>query len=83
MALVTFDEYKGQPIIQLCRDEEDRFPFQFGLAKARLIVECFDDIQQFVEDNETEEKPKRNTNGKAKPSKKKGKKTRSRNDDDE
>lgn len=80
MAIVTFDEYKNQPMIVISRSEEDRFPFTFGLGKARLIVECIDEIQQFVEDNEEEEKPKKNSNGKV-SSKKKGKKTRSRDDD--
>ena len=44
-------EYKGEQLIVLKRDEEDRFPFQFGIKKAKLILEHINDIKEFVEDN--------------------------------
>lgn len=44
-------EYKGEPLIVLKRDEDDRFPFQFGIKKAKLILEHIEDIKEFVEDN--------------------------------
>ena len=44
-------EYKGEQLIVLKRDEEDRFPFQFGIKKAKLILEHIEDIKEFVEDN--------------------------------
>lgn len=43
-------EYKGSPMIKLMRDETDRYPFQFGVRKAQLILENIDDIKQFVEE---------------------------------
>lgn len=42
--------YKGHPTISL--DSESRFPFTFGLAKAKLIVEHIDAIREFVQRNE-------------------------------
>lgn len=37
------------PTITLNPDSKD--PFRFGIKKARLIVEQFDHIKKFVEDN--------------------------------
>lgn len=41
-------EFKGKPIIILKRDEEDKYPFSFGLSKARLILENIEEIKKFV-----------------------------------
>lgn len=41
-------EFKGQPMLELTRNEDDRYPFTFGLGKAKLIVEHIEDIQDFV-----------------------------------
>lgn len=41
-------EYKGNPMIVLTQGPEDKFPFQFGLKKAKLILDHLDDIKQFV-----------------------------------
>ncbi|MEO5657603.1 MAG: hypothetical protein ABIO65_03350 [Nitrospiria bacterium] len=41
-------EYKGNPMIVLTQGPEDKFPFQFGLKKAKLILEHLDDIKQFI-----------------------------------
>lgn len=51
-------EYKGQPVIILKRNDNDKYPFSFGLSKARLIIEYFEEIKKFVAeaDNKTEEK---------------------------
>jgi hypothetical protein len=51
MAIVEFGEFKGNKMIILKRNPEDKYPFQFGLSKAKLIVEHFADIKKFVEDN--------------------------------
>ncbi|HNY91236.1 MAG TPA: hypothetical protein PKJ13_03375 [bacterium] len=40
-------EFKGNPILTLNPDE--RYPFSFGLSKARLILAHLDDIRAFVE----------------------------------
>ncbi|MFC1560106.1 hypothetical protein ACFLZ2_02525 [Candidatus Margulisiibacteriota bacterium] len=48
--IVERSEYKGRPLLVIKQDENDKFPFSFGLGKARKIVECIDDIKKFVED---------------------------------
>ncbi len=52
-------EYKGQPVIILKRSESDRYPFSFGLSKARMIIEAIEEIKKFVEehDGNSEKKP--------------------------
>ena len=49
MAVVEESEYKGNPMIVLRRSPEDRYPFQFGLSKAKLILDSVDDIRKWVE----------------------------------
>lgn len=51
MSEVLEGEYKGSPMLIIRNDEKDRFPFQFGLKKAKLILAHIDDIQAFVEKN--------------------------------
>jgi len=46
---VEYGEFKGNKIIKLMKDENDQYPFSFGLSKARLIVENFEEIKNFVE----------------------------------
>ena len=50
--MIEKSEYKGKPIIVIKRNEEDKYPFSFGLSKAKLILENIDEIKKFVEDNE-------------------------------
>lgn len=50
--MVEKSEYKGKPIIVIKRDENDKFPFSFGVAKARLIMENLDEIKKFIEEND-------------------------------
>lgn len=45
-------EFKGQPVIRLVTGDMDKYPFVFGLGKARRILACLDDIKQFVADEE-------------------------------
>lgn len=77
MAIVKHSEYKGRPIISIARDDEDRFPFQFGLAKAKLVLDNLGAVRKFVEKYDSSEEE---SNGKPKSSKKKAK---ARRDDDE
>ncbi len=49
--IVEHGEFKGKPVLILKRDEEDKYPFSFGLSKAKLIVENIDAIKKFVEEN--------------------------------
>lgn len=52
MAIVEESEYKGNPMIVLKNSEEDKFPFQFGIKKAKLVLEHIEDIKKFVEKHE-------------------------------
>ena len=47
---VEFDEYNGNPVIILKRDENDAYPFRFGVRKAQLILDHIDDIKKFVKE---------------------------------
>lgn len=49
--MIERSEYKGNPIIVIKRNEEDKYPFSFGVAKARLILENIEEIKKFVEEN--------------------------------
>jgi hypothetical protein len=51
--MIEKSEYKGKPIIVIKRNEEDKYPFSFGLSKAKLILENIEEIKKFVEENET------------------------------
>ena len=55
MGVVSEAEYQGRPIIVLKNSEEDKYPFQFGLRKARLILEHIEDVKKFVEKYADEE----------------------------
>jgi len=48
---IEFDEYRGNKMIVLKRDENDNYPFRFGLRKAQLILENIDAIKKFVKEN--------------------------------
>ncbi|MFQ5589435.1 MAG: hypothetical protein ACE5F7_11430 [Nitrospiria bacterium] len=45
-------EFKGNPMIILSQGEDDKFPFQFGLKKAKLILEYVEEIRAFVKKHE-------------------------------
>lgn len=53
--MIERTEYKGKPVLILRRDENDKYPFSFGLNKARLILENIEDIKKFVAENSSEE----------------------------
>lgn len=52
----TVSEYKGNAIISLPVAGSTKYPFTFGLNKAKAIMQYLDDIKKFIEDNETKEK---------------------------
>lgn len=54
MSIVEESEFKGNAMLVLKQNEEDKFPFQFGVKKAKLIVENIEEIKKFVEKNDTE-----------------------------
>jgi len=52
MSEVTQGEYKGSPMLIIKKSPDDQYPFQFGLKKAKLILEHINDIQSFVEEHD-------------------------------
>ena len=50
MSIVDFDEYKGNKLIVLKKSEDDPYAFKFGKGKAKLIVENFEAIKKFAEE---------------------------------
>jgi len=49
MSIVEESEFKGNKMIVLKNNEEDQYPFQFGVKKAKLVLENIDAIKAFVE----------------------------------
>jgi len=49
MSIVSESEFKGNPMLVIKNSEEDKFPFQFGLKKAKLVLENIEEIKKFVE----------------------------------
>ena len=47
---VDYGEFKGHKMIILKKDDNDQYPFQFGKAKAKLIVENYQAIKDFSEE---------------------------------
>ena len=62
MAIVSESEFKGNAMLVLKRTEEDRFPFQFGLNKAKLMLEAVEEIKAWVAKQEAG-KPKASAGG--------------------
>ena len=52
MSIVSESEFKGNPMLVIKNDEEDKYPFQFGLRKAKLVLENIEEIKKFVEKND-------------------------------
>ena len=44
--------YKGSKVLTFKKDANDQYPFSFGLAKAKTIMENIEAIQKFVSDND-------------------------------
>ena len=49
---IEYTEFKGNKIIKLIseNDTEGNWPFSFGKTKAKLIVENFEAIKKFAEE---------------------------------
>jgi hypothetical protein len=48
--MVEYSEYNGNPVIVLSKGPDDRYPFSFGQAKAKLIAENIEAVRKFAED---------------------------------
>lgn len=53
--MIERSEYKGKPVLIIKRDENDKYPFAFGLNKAKMILENLEEIKRFVEENAKDE----------------------------
>lgn len=50
--IVERSEYKGNPMLVIKNSEDDKFPFSFGIAKAKKILENIEAIKKFVAEND-------------------------------
>ncbi|MEA3492875.1 MAG: hypothetical protein U9R38_00645 [Candidatus Margulisiibacteriota bacterium] len=50
--IVERSEFKGRPMLVIKNSEDDKYPFSFGLSKARKIVENIEEIKKFVAENQ-------------------------------
>ena len=55
--MIKRGEYQGKPVISLIRAEDDKYPFTFGAAKAKLILANLEEIRKFVEESEAGKPP--------------------------
>ena len=51
----SFEEFKGNKMIVLKRDESEKWPFKFGKGKAKLIIENIEAIKKFADGGAEEE----------------------------
>ena len=58
MSIAEESEFKGNPVLILKNDPEDRYPFTFGVKKAKLMLEHIEDIKAFVTKNDKEKQAK-------------------------
>ena len=49
MSEATEGEFKGNAMLILKNTPDDKFPFQFGVKKAKLVLQHIEDIKKFVE----------------------------------
>jgi len=49
MSIVEESEFKGNPMIVIKQNEEDKYPFQFGVKKAKMVLENLEAVKKFVE----------------------------------
>ena len=54
MSSVKEGIFKNNPVLTLKNFEEDKFPFSFGLKKAKLLLAHLPDIKSFVQKYSTE-----------------------------
>jgi len=55
-----YTQYKGHAVLILTTGKDDQFPFRFGVANAKRILECVSDIKRFVEDDDAMQLMKKN-----------------------
>jgi len=45
-------EYQGKPTLTLKRFEDEKYPFSFGVEKAKRIMESLEEIKKFIADED-------------------------------
>ena len=50
--IVEKGEYKGKPMLIIKNSEDDKFPFSFGISKAKKILAAIEEIKKFVAEND-------------------------------
>ena len=53
MSEILEGDYRGNVMLIIRQTPQDKFPFQFGLKKAKLILEHVEDIKKFVQSHPT------------------------------
>jgi hypothetical protein len=48
MSTAMETDFKGKPVLVIQQVPDDKFPFQFGVRKAQLVLAHLDDIRRFV-----------------------------------
>ena len=51
--MIEFGEFKGRKVMKIKKSEDDTFPFTLGKAKAKLMVENFEEIKKFAEEEDS------------------------------
>ena len=49
MSEVLEGDYRGNAMLIIRQTPDDKFPFQFGLKKAKLVLAHVEDVKKFVE----------------------------------
>jgi hypothetical protein len=55
--IIERSEFKGRPLLVIKRSEDDRYPFSFGLSKAKMILENIEEIKKFVSEVDNQSRP--------------------------
>lgn len=50
--IIEKSEFKGKPVLVLKRNEDDKYPFSFGLSKAKMMLEAIEEIKKFVAEHD-------------------------------
>jgi hypothetical protein len=50
--MIERGEFKGNRMLIIKRTEDDKYPFMFGKNKAKMIVENFEEIKKFAEEED-------------------------------
>jgi CO dehydrogenase nickel-insertion accessory protein CooC1 len=48
--IIEQSEFKGNPMLVIKNDENDRFPFSFGIGKAKKILAAIEEIKKWREE---------------------------------